>query len=394
MNSSDIPVRILKPFAVNGDKNEIPVDSSPATLNNGEATFDSGFPPVTMQPINSGGIPPSGKDMNGVLFSVSQQQQWYTAGMGFPFDLTYSTSIGGYPRGALIPSSSLTGQWINLNEGNTTPPESPTGANTGWAPTNNYGITTITGLSSASIVMSSLQAAKDRIVLSGTLTANINLIFPAWIKSWVVQNNCTGNFSVTCRTASGTGVIVIPGMVSRIFCDSVNITDETMSTMTDLVGSILPFAMNSAPQGWLAANGQLVSRNIYARLFSRIGTLYGTGDGSTTFAVPDLRGEFLRGFDAGRGIDSGRVFGSSQGHSIQKHNHYMPTSTSTPSDNTYGIDDNVFIKTKVNQGPAIGYDSTTYPNPLYESGDNVGTIGTFTTETRPRNIAMLYCIKY
>lgn len=281
MNSSDTPSRITKAFGVNGLKNAIPVDSSTTTDNNGVATFDKGFPSITMQPLSAGGIPPSGKDMNGVLYSTTLQQQWQNAGMTYPFSQSFSDAVSGYPKGAIVPSSAYTGQWLNLNEANGTSPESSTGANTGWVPINNYGVTQIT-MTSSSIVMSSLQAAKDRIIISGALTANVNLIFPAWIKSWVVHNNCTGNFTITCRTASGTGVVVIPGLVSRLFCDGVNISDETYNPNNDMVGAVVGFAMNSAPTGWLAADGTEVSRITYARLFSRIGTTYGAGDGSAT----------------------------------------------------------------------------------------------------------------
>lgn len=55
------------------------------------------------------------------------------------------------------------------------------------------------------------------------------------------------------------------------------------------------FAGASAPDGWFICNGQLVSRTTYASLFAAIGTTFGVGDGSTTFAVPDLRGQFVRG---------------------------------------------------------------------------------------------------
>ena len=255
--------------------------------------------------------------MNGVLYSTTIQQQWQNAGMTYPFSQDFSDAVSGYPKGAIVPSSVYTGQWLNLNEANGTSPESPTGANTGWVPINNYGVTQIT-MTTGSVVMSSLQAAKDRIIISGALTANVNLIFPAWIKSWVVHNNCTGNFTITCRTASGTGIVVIPGLVSRLFCDGVNISDETYNPNNDMVGMVAAFASNSAPTGWLAADGSAVSRTTYARLFSRIGTIYGAGNGTTTFNLPDGRGVFLRGFDAGRGLDSGRVFGSYQEDSVKQ----------------------------------------------------------------------------
>ena len=153
--------------------------------------------------------------MNGVLYSTTIQQQWQNTGMTYPFSQDFSDAVSGYPKGAIVPSSVYTGRWLNLNEANGTSPESPTGANTGWVPINNYGVTQIT-MTTGSVVMSSLQAAKDRIIISGALTANVNLIFPAWIKSWVVHNNCTGNFTITCRTASGTGIVVIRPCITSV----------------------------------------------------------------------------------------------------------------------------------------------------------------------------------
>ncbi|MDI3361135.1 phage tail protein [Lelliottia sp. V89_10] len=377
MNSSDTPSRIVKAFGVSGLKNVIAVDSSSATDNSGVATFDKGFPPITMQPLSAGGIPPSGKDMNGVLYAVTLQQQWQNAGMTYPFSSDFASTVSGYPKGSIIPSSVYTGQWLNLNEANSNTPESPTGAQTGWVPINNYGVTNITGLSGSSVTMSSLQAAKDRIILSGVLTANINLIFPAWIKSWVVHNNCTGNFNVTCKTSSGSGVVVIPGLVSRLFCDGVNITDETYNPNNDMVGMVCPFAMNAAPTGWLFANGMAVSRITYARLFSRIGTLYGAGNGTTTFNLPDLRGEFVRGFDAGKGTDPGRVFGSLQTQSIQSHAHNIPAWKQPNPDPTGG-------------GYAVGGDGGGGGS----QQEDIVTRNSGGSETRPRNIAFVYCIKY
>ena len=66
------------------------------------------------------------------------------------------------------------------------------------------------------------------------------------------------------------------------------------------------------PAGWLLCDGTAVSRTTYAALFAAIGTLWGAGDGVTTFNLPDARGQFLRGLDRGRGVDPGRTMGSNQ----------------------------------------------------------------------------------
>ncbi|WP_248623151.1 gp53-like domain-containing protein [Citrobacter koseri] len=226
MNFTDIPARILKAFGLNGLKNTIPTDSSTSTDNNGVATFDKGFPPITMQPLSAGGIPPYGKDMNGILYALSLKEQWADAGMSYTFNSDFATAISGYPKGSVLLNSQQSGKWLNLNDGNSTSPESLTGASTGWVPLDNYGVTTITGLAATNVTLSSLQAAKERIVLTGTLTSNIALIFPAWMASWTVVNNCTGAFTITCRTASGTGITAATGTTEKLYCDGTNITRD------------------------------------------------------------------------------------------------------------------------------------------------------------------------
>ncbi len=132
-------------------------------------------------------------------------------------------------------------------------------------------------------------------------------------------------------------------------------------------GDLKPWPGTSAPAGWFKANGALVSRTAYAALFAVIGTTFGAGDGSTTFALPDLRGEFIRGLDDGRGVDSGRGLGTAQADDLKSHSHYVGISE-------YG-----------SGGARGGYGS------YYLSANTAPTGG---TETRPRNVAMLACIKY
>ena len=72
------------------------------------------------------------------------------------------------------------------------------------------------------------------------------------------------------------------------------------------VGTISAFGGSTAPDGWLLCQGQALSRTEYASLFSVIGTSFGSGDGSTTFNIPDLRGKFAEGLPA-----SGRTLGES-----------------------------------------------------------------------------------
>ena len=77
-------------------------------------------------------------------------------------------------------------------------------------------------------------------------------------------------------------------------------------------GTVIFYGANSAPTGYLKANGAAVSRSTYADLFTAIGTTFGVGNGSTTFNVPDMRGYFARGWADDGSIDSGRTFGTTQ----------------------------------------------------------------------------------
>lgn len=140
-------------------------------------------------------------------------------------------------------------------------------------------------------------------------------------------------------------------------------------------GTVAMFAASSAPTGWLKANGAAISRTSYAALFSAIGTTYGAGDGVSTFNVPDLRGEFVRSLDDGRGVDSGRGIGTAQADDFKSHYH-------TLDNNANG------------QSAAGGqYTVSTGDNYWYRT-DWTLTKSTGGTETRPRNKALLACIKY
>jgi microcystin-dependent protein len=163
------------------------------------------------------------------------------------------------------------------------------------------------------------------------------------------------------------------------------VTQEKASNMLVPAGAVMAFAMNGAPTGWLAANGAAVSRTTYATLFAAIGTTYGAGDGSTTFTLPDLRGEFVRGFDAGRGVDTGRTIGSAQLDAFQNITGTAGRFDSAFSGTTSSGAFTISTSTHVTGGGGAG----TYSTVNFDASRVART----STETRPRNIAMLYCIK-
>jgi phage-related tail fiber protein len=162
-----------------------------------------------------------------------------------------------------------------------------------------------------------------------------------------------------------------------------------------LTGQVAFFAMSAPPQGWLKANGAAVSRKDYPSLFAALGTYYGAGDGSTTFNLPDLRGEFIRGWDDGRGVDSGRGFGTRQNPTAIRHlidRLSGPYSAGTSAIGAWNIEPD-WTNTNIegNRSP------TDLNNSIFfvanaTSTNGVGDNGAFST--RPRNVALLACIKY
>ena len=190
--------------------------------------------------------------------------------------------------------------------------------------------------------------------------------------------------------------------------------DDTATFNASFIGSIAAFGTDIVPAGWLECDGSAVNQSTYSSLYGVIGTKWVTGwasgqsitanqyrkntagavyqavgSGTTSgsslesdsgvswnpasvFEVPDLRGEFLRGWDNTRGVDSSRTFANAQGDLFKSHNH-----------NTGSI--------------GFGGGSATSSH-FYAVGSGGGGPVTVTSaggsETRPRNISVMYCIKH
>ena len=164
-------------------------------------------------------------------------------------------------------------------------------------------------------------------------------------------------------------------------------TAVTQNKIDILVGMIAPFGMSSVPTGWLACDGSAVSRTTYADLFTAIGTTWGAGDGSSTFALPDLEGAFLRGtgshgtYNMENGIDfSGPSVGSFENDQFQGHKHTVGIINLREGSGSGGI----YQVLKVGTGSATGTPTSDGTNGNPRTGD----------ETRPFNAGVKYCIKY
>jgi hypothetical protein len=133
MQTSDLPARFPIPFANNAGGSyirTIPSAHVAASGSDAPASLYDGFPPETFTPVSSGGVPPNGKDFNGILNQVTAWARWQAAGAPAYFNSTFSTAVGGYPMGTRLTSiSDPTVIWISTAENNTTDPDGGAPAN-------------------------------------------------------------------------------------------------------------------------------------------------------------------------------------------------------------------------------------------------------------------------
>lgn len=223
-------------------------------------------------------------------------------------------------------------------------------------------ITAIGSLTNADYVLSASQALRPIITLAGALTGDINVVFPAAAGRWIIQNNTTGAFSVTCKNATGPaisipqtkaahlwstgtgmyvssntlegGTLTGPLILAGDATDPLNPATYQQLIKNCFVGEIVIAPGEIVPTGYLECDGSSLLRSAYPDLFAEIGTAHGTAD-ATHFNLPDLRGVFLRGWAHGSTNDpdaatreashtggaTGDHVGSKQGWQIQSHTH-------------------------------------------------------------------------
>ncbi|PSJ23822.1 hypothetical protein CVH10_01520 [Halomonas sp. ND22Bw] len=164
-------------------------------------------------------------------------------------------------------------------------------------------------------------------------------------------------------------------------------------------GTTIEWRSETLPEGYLENDGwQGAPRQDYRRIFAAFGTTHGAGDGSTTFGMPEDRGEFKRGWDNGRGVDPGRSLAAHQWHAVERHIHALPTGTGIDGSGHWGVDDQYWQHTNsagVNNTPSTGQTAGTYHD---DDGDGSPsgtswTPGNYADETRSRNNAVIYLTK-
>ena len=294
MNRSESPKKQPKPFGVNGQRVAI-LPTTPAGDNS--ASYEQGFPPITMILKSAGGLPPKGQDMNQILYELSALGRWSSTGALNTFDSEFASEISGYPSGAMLISDDGERIFINTTEGNLSDPNSN---GTGWKDILSY-----LGLGEGS---------------------------------------------------------ALP------------------------VGVPVPWPSAIPPTGWLKCNGAPFSAEEYPELAKAY----------PTNKLPDLRGEFIRGWDDGRGADSGRGLLSFQKATLVESFGLVRATTTgsyrlvtrpteTVSDNTSN-----YMTTDYDSREGLYSTATAYPSiELLPTGASAGA----GFRVRPRNIAFNYIVR-
>jgi hypothetical protein len=312
--SANVPQKYQLPWATNDtSKVEIPLTTSDAT----RASLSLGFPPLTMQPPESGGVPPQGEDFNGGMNQISRIAWWLMQGGSFPYDAAFATSasIGGYPNGATLPRADYQGCWRSTADNNTTNPDATDGSAANWVPLSVYGSYSQSTTGGTTTVYP-VNAAFESITVTGTLTSNAVLVLPAWAKHWAITNSTTGAFSVTVKTASGNGAVIPQdGSPTDVYGDGTNI-NYVPRNIPAATAATHPVQLGQLGNVGVTP-GRLLRTSVY---YNNGGTLYVSLNGgafaaaaSSTFtALAATQGIDVEGMGAGGGSGGVAATGSAQ----------------------------------------------------------------------------------
>lgn len=420
MKIADLPARYSIPFANAASAPYInPVPTNPSATP-GMASFTDGFPPLNFNQIAAGGIPPWGSDFNWLFNSVTKWLRFVQAGTPVKWDSAFSTAIGGYPKGAVVQADTLgTGAFfISGVDDNTSNPNTG-GANwISWPATPiqqqkpNYGVDTGTinaiavTLSPAPTAWADIVGAPIRILLantnnSATPTVQINSLSPA------VCINADGTAIGNAQLVAGSIMEGIPRADGKFQVNFPVPVVAPPASISVLTGTVLIWPAEAVPTGYLECAGQILTISAYPALFNIIGNRYG-GDGVTTFKLPDYRGEFLRGWDHGRGLDPNAATRTNAGGGATG-DHVGTNQTASVKGTDLGSVNLSFTRIRDSQGNDVALDTATNNGSMagYEIGSQSGIYRsppvppfTLTTpinnsnlETRPVNIYVMYIIK-
>ena len=268
----------------------------------------------------------------------------------------------------VVADSSSAGLQAQITTANNTANTAISTANAANATANGIAGTANTALANSS---SAVTQAGNAVTTANAASATANAI-----SAVATSAQTTANTAQTAANTAQTAANAAQATANTAVTNAATAQSTANSAFVP-AGAVDYFAMSSAPTGYLKANGAAISRATYSALFTAVGTTFGVGDGSTTFNVPDLRGEFMRGWDDSRGIDSGRAFASAQ----------AATQVWNGIDTFNGVGG---VRSDGEAATGGGRPSSAHARAT--STPNTSAEGS--TGVRPRNIALLACIKF
>lgn len=223
------PTYIPEAFASGADPAFINAIPTTPSADPAQASLQEGFPAVTMQPVISGGKPPYGQDMNGILNLATLHTVFLQNGNLYQFSPGFISTGGSYNVGNIVLSADGSTLWMCNANGVTDDPDGAT--STRWTAiffvqdtTSPIPSVAVTG---GTVALTALQSAPFLLIFTGVLTSNCRVNLPRHqVRNWLVVNQCTGAFSLTLGVLGGTGVIIPSGGFASptgVYSDGVNI---------------------------------------------------------------------------------------------------------------------------------------------------------------------------
>lgn len=245
------------PFANSGDKTAVPNGVQP----DGSVSYTTGFGPdyeldKALDPVNAKDVP---RDQTNQLFYDLTDAVGEIQKFGYAL---WSTDLSPYALNAEVFHNGIL--WRSTSASNSGEP----GVATTWTP-DSPGATSVT-MTNANVTLTAQQAARSVIIITGTLAANLQLIFPTYVKQWQVINNTTGNFSITCKTAAGGGVVI--SRIATIVGDGTNIVSVNNNLfIPGVIGesrnAVMQIAPSASATGTFTADSVIVGESVSGQVY-------------------------------------------------------------------------------------------------------------------------------
>lgn len=376
------PKLLSKPWASDGLKNNIPAERG-GGLAQEAATYAEGFPSITMTPISVGGKPPSGKDMNGVLYEISAHTVWQNQGGRYRFDQSFCDAIGGYPKGAVLINDTLDTEYISLADANTHNPNN--GGNAGkWAIHAGKGLKAAT--TQAGIVQLSSATGSESEDMAATPKA-VKAAYDKAVESAGKGIPVGAIVSFPKAVRNPAGYLRADGTTfdSRTFPDLYRALGNS-NRLPDLsrtdIGITAWFPSDRIPTGWLAFDDirTRVTETAYPELYRLLVAKYGSIQN-----VPQAEDRFIR--NAGNGL----AVGTKQEDEIKRHTHKVFSHwTNHPHAAALGYEDrnerqrSALVSTWTDENLSDNGFLTPRPDSKMATGGD---------ENRPKALVLKLCIK-